>query len=515
MPTPLTLFTQAAIALYSMCVAPVQSEVIYLPELIKRLQWRDERLGGIQLQYEVSTSLGYWQTGTFGVADNDSFFLDFYHSTGAPDSKALHAWVAWNGAHMMSMEDLDLPYPVMLVSPTLRSPASAFQPDSFGVWFQHERIGRFFASVGSHSLRVLGRETIRGADCVVIEYDRNLQSPENAVALFWLDDKNTLLALRAAMAKPAQDADPTTWSLMPQSRPYSLYAVWDSIQNTTLPSGVHITTEGVASAPLHPGSSPSVLKVDVDSIREGFSTASSTLFPPVGRRYFVEDEVGRERYTLGPDGRGTVQTLAFYREVAQDAKRRGFEPAPEGAGALGFENSSCGPNAVLHVAQASGRRATLEELGRFGRTASGRTSLEDLQGMCEAVDLHSLPVVMNWRKLRSLLAEADLWCIAHLPRPPQQTREVLDHFVLIDRIGLGPKDVRLVSPPFTPGIMAEEAFLECWEGRALLVTPERSRLGEIARSVEPVWLYRARTPILLICLAIVISILIRGLLRGR
>jgi hypothetical protein len=176
----------------------------------------------------------------------------------------------------------------------------------------------------------------------------------------------------------------------------------------------------------------------------------------------VIDHVEGSEYALGPNGRRTtLEAFSYYRELCWDALREGASEPALDDGDLPFDLSSCGPNAVLHVANALGVRVgLLDIIDRLDddEVRSRATSLARLAELIRSLGLAALPARASWNDLERFTSRAGCMAIAHFDRRAAEkivgdTDAVHDHWAVVDI-----RDGRAYQP-------VEEGVRECMESR--------------------------------------------------
>jgi len=392
----------------------------------------------------------------------------------------------WDGETFRGVAGLEEVFPTLTLRSVPSLPFSAYDPLQFGFRFQNSSLLELLSDGPQRRARALSREHVDGKDClkILIEAPSGRQVNEwTPVCVLWLDDRESLLIVRAAKIGTRRASMEGVWRAEIDSETFEVIRTWEVLQAERVAGSFWFPVQCRYASKLSGNVLVTIPKASIlvnqDEVIDGLIRLDRD------RWYLVHDQrpgAPEIQYVQGPAGRASAETASFVRELTLESRWRGFAVPTVLETDIPFSESSCGPSALLLVAWGLGSRPSLEEL--LGKPGAGsappaQSSLAGLATAASALGLHARAVrIDGLRWLKEFSAQPEHWAIVHLSG--QDPRGAAEHFAVAVFKDDG---VDLISPPLPRETISVQRFETEWTGHALLVSKadiDLRILGELA-----------------------------------
>jgi hypothetical protein len=457
-----------------------QIRVLNKGSLSEFLNPNTDRASSSQLAVSVR-----WQTSCAGFA---AVTID--HSN---NSRTL---ASWDGVTFSKLTT------IVVGNPT--SPSHKVGPDTFLIrgtlepWYVSIRPGRFglehatrtWQEVLSKSsgVRILGRETVSGRDCLKVVYDnappsephQRYQSPE----VVWFDDNDTMIAIKFvayALIPPDSSIHSNTEQIVLDGMTYYPHYLEHLLSVNKVSSRLVLAkdvlrvfmdsrTQEVIKAELFTFNSPSV---------QGFESMDKEL----ARLALVEgtrvvDERFDQRFVVQGGAWVPAEEYEFRACVESLAKQDGARLPRWNQYAEPRERNSCGPLALAAASALSGIATSPDAITRLlpgDERLEGRASLDSLERAARSLGLYTAKVRL--RQLEDVTSRYTLTLIDTNFSESRPHKHM--HWVIATPVDAG---IRLVSPPTPPKVLSRNAFDRTWTHVCLVVS--RDPIADVDRVLE-------------------------------
>lgn len=357
-------------------------------------------------------------------------------------------------------------------------------PFTKSIWFGSARWNETLQR--AQKRRVISRERFLGRDCIVVLFDNAPPTADDSEYthphVVWLDDRETLLALRVdtymppkgeSKINPLQEINDIHKHI--EERRWSLYSrfVVTKVEQTRsqfwFPAETFLVGLFHQSGRQTPPTGTRTRSHEVVEGRAELEAALTTLTVPEGT--VIKNEITGEITTLTSSGlvpENAVSFSAVQRAIAAEDGVTLSNLPPQDPTKL-----SCGIRALLFVAPLLGRAIAVDDIKRkltdseFVAAELPMSKIADLaigsglrvRGVNATVE--TIPSFTPY--FIALVREAD-------------TRNEGDHFVVASYKN---GSIRVVSPPLQPEMLTMDAFRQRWTGHALLIAEHDAEFSKI------------------------------------
>lgn len=446
-----------------------------LEVLAAALEQRDLRLGSILLSFharEESSPSGvrFEQHGMWARSAS----LSGLDVTTVTELGERHSRGVWDGHTYSSIATMEDEYPVIVRGLKKGAPFSLYTPDFFGLWWGDIETSKLLKSEYGGRLSVLGRETVRERDCMLLVQDaapplRN--GTFGAPVLIWIDDKQTLLNLKVQRLTPVRSESGRPDNARELGGDlFEPVATWEVLAEE-LVQDVWIPSEGRLVSLGQRG--PMSISIDADSVVLNDSAAIERFISISNDRWYtVVDNRTGEITAQSPYGPSDEGSMRFYVGVWEDQKWRRIPKSEAPDPQIRFESASCGPRALFHVAVACQMDVRLERvLGAFAPDAktAESVSLSELSQAAVALGLSARTLECSLDRLLAMAADPAVWVIAHMTGDlhADDSEHSMNHFSVVSVSG---GRITEYSPPNVIIDQTPDEFASRWTRHVLVLS---------------------------------------------
>lgn len=369
-------------------------------------------------------------------------------------------------------------------------PWSAYSPLQFGFKFHGRPLSQLFAPDNMKHLECIGTEDLGERHCIVVAVnaDSQLEGRIPWTALLWIDDTDSLLALKILLL--AKEAAPQgaskDFQVTVLNKQYLVEREWQVAELYTVTPEFSIPVKSFFRERF----SNSITAVSVDpslAVMNEYDVIRPMLHIPQTEWYLVNDKrlgVPRSDYVISPHGQPSVTMASYVTGAIRECRARGITVPTFSEEDINFETLGCGPRALLTAVRCVGldwRQLLAADAALYGLNVDNNHSLSDIEQLANRIGFTTLTArTLDLDQLAAVTSNNEIWVIAHLVGYPESTTE--GHWAIVR---LFKETVDILSPPFVHHSVSTSQFSNIFTGYVLMLAhPQSDALVSVAATLN-------------------------------